>query len=158
MRIHFGWLLAAAVAYGVPGGWLLEDHIWNSAHGLDWSPTAHVRIAWATLVSLSTTVWLARRERGLSTGAVAAHAFAAFLLGAAASWGVLELLATQWQHPWDAWVSRAFEGAVCLDCPARSLIIRQTMLAVSMGLVAVAAVAPLVAWVARRSAKDSRPA
>lgn len=150
MRIRYGWLLATAAAYGVVGGWLLYSHIWDSGHGLEWTEDAVVRISWAVAVFLFSTTRLARREGALSTGSVALHAVVAFLLGSAAGWGVLEYkMAGDW-HGWE------FDSRAIYSTGApRHLIMRQTLAAVSVACVAVAALAPLVAWAARWALRRS---
>lgn len=151
MRIQFGWLLATAAAYGVPGGWLLYDHVWSSGSGLAWTDLAGVRIGWAAVVFLFSSYWLARRNAGLSTRPVAVHVVAAFLLGGVVGWGVLEYLMSGGPHPWDtqACAGRGPE-CVCISCAPRMLIVRQTLIAAMLGAVAAAGLAPLVARRAQR--------
>lgn len=154
MSIQSGWLIATTAAYGVPGGWLLYDHVWSSGSGLEWTDLAGARIGWVAVVFLFSSYWLARRNTGLSARPVAMHALAAFLLGAVVGWGVLEYLLTGGPHPWDtqACAGRG-PGCVCISCAPRMLIVRQTLTAAMLGAVAVAGLAPLVAGVVRRNGR-----
>lgn len=147
MRIRLGWLVATAAAYSVVGGWLLYDHMWNSLVGLDWTNAALIRITWAAMVFVISTVVLARQKPALQARWLMLHATGAFLVGAAFTWGVLEYRMTGSEHPWDTDVDDSFQS--CLSCAPRMLILRQSIGAAAVGAILTAGLAPLVARWAR---------
>ena len=71
------------------------------------------------------------------------------MLGAAATWGVLEYRMTGSQHPWNTEIP---DGLYCLDCAPRLPMIRQTLVATLLGALAAAGLAPLVARLSRSRA------
>lgn len=143
MRIRFGWLIATALAYGIVGGWLLYTHLWDVHGGLAWTPAAVTRLVWAAFVFLASTLWLALRHPARGGRWMALHAGGAFLLGAAATWGMVEYQMLGSEHPWDTDIPDFL--AYCLGCAQRAPIVRQTLLATLMGTIAAAVLAPLAA-------------
>jgi hypothetical protein len=147
MRIRMGWVLATATAYGVVGGWLLYDHMWNSGVGLDWTDTAVVRIAWAAVVFVVSTLVLAQRIPAEPVRWLVLHVAGAFLTGAVFAWVSLEYWMTGSEHPWDTDVDHFLSS--CVSCAPRMLILRQSMIAAAAGTSLAAGLAPLVARPAR---------
>ncbi len=151
MRMRLGWLVLTAAAYGVYGGWLLYQHLWDANSGLAWTSIAWDRLLWAAGVFLLSTRSLARRHPAAPAGWLALHAAGAFVAGAALAWCEVEYWMTRSEHPWDTDVDNLF--MYCLDCVPRRPIIRQTVIATLIGSIAAAGLAPLVARVARRGGR-----
>lgn len=156
MRIRWEWLTATALAYGLIGGYLLYSHLWDVQGGLARTPTARGRAAWAAFVFLTSTFWLARRNPGRGGGWMALHASGAFLLGAAAAWGMVEYLMRGSEHPWDTDIPDFL--ASCVNCAQRAPIVRQTRIAALSGTVAAAVLAPRVVRALDRSRSRFGPA
>ncbi|HEU4886224.1 MAG TPA: hypothetical protein VFT45_28555 [Longimicrobium sp.] len=154
MRIRLGWLLATAAAYGLVGGELLYQHLWDYGSGLVWTAVATFRLAWAVGVLVISTWLLARRNPAASAGFLALHTVGAFVLGAAVTWSMLEYRMTGSMHPWDTAVRPPLQ---CIDCAPRMPIIRQMIIATLVGSIAAAGLAPLV-WRLARSARRRRVA
>ncbi len=143
MRIRVGWLATTALAYGIAGGWLLYAHLWDVNGGLAWTPAATARVLWAVFVLLGSTLWLARLHPPRGDRWMALHASAAFLLGAAAAWGIAEFLMRGSWQPRDADIREGMR--YCMDCAQRAPILRQALLAALAGTIAAAVLAPRVA-------------
>jgi hypothetical protein len=148
MRIRLAWLIGTALAYGIVGGYLLYTHLWDVNGGLAWTSTAFARLGWAAFVFLASTLWLARRHPTQRASWVALHAAGAFLLGAAAAWGVVEYFMLGSQHPWNTDLPGNLRYC---SCARRIPIIRHTLLAALSGTIATAVLAPLIARIVNRA-------
>ncbi len=141
MRVRVGWLLATALAYGIPGGMLLYAQLWEANDGLAWSQTSTVRLAWTAIVFLLSTALLSHREARAGRGWTASHAGGAFMLGAVVTWCVLEYQMLDSSHGWDNGLP---PGYSCLDCAPRLPIVRQALVTAGIGTVLAAVLSPLV--------------
>lgn len=153
MGIRLGWVLTTAAAYGVVGGELLYAHLWDAGFGPGWTDTARIRLAWATSVFLISTWLLVRRNPYAPARWLAFHSAAAFVIGAAVAWSMVEYRMTGSQHPWDTVVPPPSE---CLDCARRAPIILQTVIVTLVGSITAAGLTPLMARSA--SPRGRRPA
>ncbi len=156
MPIRLGWMVVTVLAYGVVGGHLLYSHVWDVHGGLAWTSTARWRVGWAALVFLASTRWLARRHPARGAWWVSLPASGAFLLGAAAAWGMLEYQMLGSEHPWDTDIPDSL--AYCVNCARRAPILRQTLLAAVIGTAAAAVLAPLVVRALNAWGRDRSPA
>lgn len=155
MRVR--WMMATALAYGLPGGRLLYDQLWEAGRGLTWTRDSTERVLWTLAIFLVSTAWMARQHPEQRSGWIATHAASAFLLGAAIGWGVVELnMAFFAPHPWDTDAPSFLRE--CINCAQRAPIVRQTLIATALGTMAAAGLAPLVARVVRPRTNHPRTA